>query len=69
MYTLKTDAPGFIKDQSTGAVVNTNVGEYQALLARRKLKQENDALINEIKKIRYDLDQVMEELKSLREKQ
>lgn len=65
---IKTDAPGFIKDQKTGVVTNTNLGEYQAILARRRLKAENDTLINEIKTIRRDLDEVMRELKNLREK-
>ena len=65
---IKTDAPGFIKDQKTGVVTNTNLGEYQAILARRRLKAENDTLIDEIKTMRRDLDEVMRELKNLREK-
>lgn len=40
----KTSVPGYVKDDRTGVVLNTNVGEYKMILEARRRKLENDTL-------------------------
>ena len=62
-----TDTPGFIKDPKTGAIINTNLGEYEAILSKRRQKQQYDAMVGEVAALRGDVTRLFDEIKKLRE--
>lgn len=47
----KTESPGYVKDLSSGVVLNTNVGEYELIKAARRQRRERLALEEKLAKI------------------
>ena len=44
MSYIKTEVPGYVKDTTTGTVLNTNFGEYMILKESRRRRKEHDEL-------------------------
>tara|TARA_B100000900_G_C20339623_1_gene617656 strand:- start:12 stop:230 length:219 start_codon:yes stop_codon:yes gene_type:complete len=59
------DNPDYIKDLTTGAVINTNNGAYEARLAqveKRKLDEQQSADIEDMKKQIVELTKLVKKL-------
>ena len=57
----KTDAPNLYRDPSTGAIINTNIGEYKKIIQARQLATENQKVVQEVDSLKEEL----RELKNL----
>jgi len=44
----KTDQPGYELDRSTGTVINTNVGAFEAIKKSRMARKEQDGLVQKV---------------------
>lgn len=64
MRMVKTDIPGYFKDQQTGFVINTNDVEYQRILESRKKKNE----IENLNKRMSDIETTLSDIKALLER-
>lgn len=62
-YVPIKNSPGFVKDMKTGVVINTNMGEYERILEKRKHKRELESLNNELSNIKNELDMLKEMIK------
>ena len=51
-------APGFLRDKKTGAVINTDTAGYELILEKRKNQQENDQMKDEIRELRNLIEQL-----------
>jgi len=54
----KTNAPGLVKDPKKGLVINTNVGEYENILAARKKKSCDEELKMAVKELQNQMIEV-----------
>jgi len=61
MSLLKTDAPNLFRDPDTGAVINTNIGDYHRIVESRRLASENEALASKVDA----LDDQLTEIKTM----
>ncbi len=41
---VKTEVPGLLRDETTGALINTNDHQYEQILAQRKKAKETKSL-------------------------
>lgn len=55
---------GFIKDKSTGLIINTDDGHYKAILAARKQKKTTSQLIDQITDLKEEITEIRNLLKS-----
>jgi hypothetical protein len=62
MKLVRTNVPGWSKDEDTGAILNTNVGQVEMLKAARVKNREMKALENEVKALRAVLNRVCKHL-------
>lgn len=69
MSYVKTNVPGYLKDEKTGMVINKDVKEYQIYLAQRskilsnkELGTKVDAMESEISEIKSLLLQVIKKI-------
>jgi hypothetical protein len=53
-----TDTPGILKDLQTGAVINTNIGEYKMLLEQRTRRREMAKMQSDLAYITKELEEV-----------
>lgn len=63
----KPDPNGFVKDEETGLVTNTNIHDYHEAVRKRRARQkeaEQEAMMH---RLRSDLDMAMERIKALEE--
>ena len=58
MGLLKTDLPNLYRDPSSGALINTNINEYQRMVRQRKLEAENNVLINKVQSLEGELIEI-----------
>lgn len=58
---VKTDQPGYLKDQASGVIINTNDVDYMRILQAREKKKETDELASRVTK----LESGIEDIKSL----
>ena len=56
---IQTQSPGYARDPSTGAIINTNISEYETILSKR-------AMNKQYTEMKCDLDSVKEELSMIR---
>lgn len=63
---VKTDVPGYLKDISTGVVINNNIDEYHKMKAARaatkrsvELCKRMDVLESELKTIKHMLIEII----------
>ncbi len=56
----KTNVPGLVKNKRTGAVINTNEGEYEQILAAREKRRQEESIHMQIKNM-------AEEIRNLKE--
>jgi hypothetical protein len=61
MRLLKTDSQGLFKDQMTGAVINTNMSEYQKIVDSRKTAVKAQEMADRM----CSLESELSEIKSL----
>jgi hypothetical protein len=66
---VKTDSAGFVKDLNSGAVLNTNDGEYAAFMQNRErnmqfkqLTSEVNRLSNEVRLLHIQMQSLIERL-------
>jgi hypothetical protein len=57
------DNPDYIKDQTTGAILNTNVAKLRDYKLRKKQSQKIEDLRDEVEELKNLLRQVLEERK------
>ena len=57
------DNPDYIKDQTTGAILNTNVAKLKDYKLRKKQSQKIEDLRDEVEELKNLLRQVLEERK------
>lgn len=62
----KTNAPGLLKDVSSGVVINTNNGEYDRILAERKKKREQDEIKNRVDSLSKRIDEISSHVNDIR---
>jgi len=48
----------YLRDTSSGLVINTNEKEYQAILARRQDKKKADAICQELDNLKTELSDI-----------
>lgn len=66
MTIVKTDAAHFVKDTSTGALLNTDQKGYQAHLERRKRKlQEQEAIDKRLSTLEDNVSEILQLLRGL----
>lgn len=54
----KTDVPGFFKNTTTGAIINSNDDEYKKILATRNLAKKNNELARRVEILEKELKQL-----------
>lgn len=62
---IRTNSPNYIKDTETGAVLNTDLTGYQAIVQARKNKNlipRIDALEREVASLRTIINQLLQEI-------
>jgi len=62
---IRTNSPNYIKDTETGAVLNTDLTGYQAIVQARKNKNiipRVDALEREVASLRTIINQLLQEI-------
>lgn len=62
---IRTNSPNYIKDTETGAVLNTDLSGYQAIVQARKNKNlipRVDALEREVASLRTIINQLLQEI-------
>ena len=57
--------PDLVRDMTSGAILNTNQGEYENYLIRRQKKQEQQRLLEKQEALINTLKNEVDELKSL----
>jgi hypothetical protein len=60
MKLIKTNIPGYFKDESTGAVINKNEDQYNAYEAQIRATKQNKMLEEELILIKAQLAQLMQ---------
>jgi hypothetical protein len=55
---VKTNIPGYVKDQKTGMVINKDVGDYQIYLAQRSKILSNNELTAKVEKLETDITEI-----------
>lgn len=55
---VKTDHPGYLKDSSTGVIINTNDVEYQKILQSRVKQRESQDLVARVAKLESGIDDI-----------
>ena len=58
MQLMKTTVPGLMKDKDIGTLINTNIDEYNTILAHRDKKKIEDRLKDEVKSLQSDLAEI-----------
>lgn len=63
---IPTESPGYLRDSSSGAIINTNIAEFNSILQRREqnrdyknMKVEIEDLKSELSDIRSCLQQIL----------
>lgn len=54
----KTDVPGFFKNTTTGAIINSNDDEYKKILATRNMAKKNNELARRVEILEKELKQL-----------
>jgi hypothetical protein len=52
----KTTEPNLVRDKSTGAVLNTDLGAYQAIKAQREAKKAQNNLVSDVATLRDEIN-------------
>lgn len=68
MTYLKTDDESYVKDGSSGAVLNTNNTEYLAFKQRRQSNKDNMKLRQDVDKLTSEMTEIKEMLKMIAER-
>ena len=55
---VKTDQPGYLKDTSTGAIINNDDEAYRRFQAAREASKKNNDLCNRINVVEGDLKDI-----------
>lgn len=55
---VKTDTPGFLKDTSSGAIINNDDEAYRKFLAAREASKKNNELCKRIDAVETDLKDI-----------
>ena len=55
---VKTNAEGYSRDMTTGAVINMNDAEYQRILLARKQKTEMESLTGEVSGLKQEMSEI-----------
>lgn len=61
----KTDDPNFMRDESTNALINTNVTAYKLFKQQRAQIQNNQSLQEEVRDLRSEIDELKQLLGKL----
>lgn len=62
---MKTNVPGYIKDEETGAVINTNMSELEAYKQQLAQLKKQKALETKINSMESDISEIKNLLKAL----
>lgn len=57
---VETTAPGYVIDNVTGAVINTNEQEYLKILAQRQKAKQLNQLQSEVDSLKTDIKDIKE---------
>lgn len=57
---IKTEEPGYMKDATTGAIINTNDDHYKRILAIRAEKKKGQDLCKRMNSLENDLREIKE---------
>jgi len=66
---LKTDAAGFVKDTSSGVVLNNNDNEYAAFIQNRERSMQMKKLTDDMNFLKQEFITLKQQFQSLIEKQ
>jgi hypothetical protein len=58
------NAPGFVRDERSGAVINTNTADYALIIEKRKHKREMDMMAGKVDSFQQQLKQLEELVKA-----
>lgn len=62
---VETDQPGYMKDESTGAIINLNEGEYERVLVKRKAIRKEKEMCERMFKLEDELGEIKNMLSQL----
>lgn len=55
---VRTETPGYLKDITTGAIINTNDAELQQLMIARQKAKETDIVKRELDKLKSEFSEI-----------
>jgi len=55
---IKTNADGYYRDTSTGALINMNDAEYQKILIARKKSKEISNITSEVSTLKQEMSEI-----------
>lgn len=64
----KTSEPGMVKDKATGAIINTNMGAYEAIKRAREAKKEREGLVHKVNELEIQVQDLQNKVKDLEER-
>jgi len=64
----KTDVEGFVKDKKTGAVLNTNTGEYTAYRKQKQFYREFNNMKSAIEDMQQQIIELQDTVEQLKRK-
>lgn len=55
---IPTEIPGLQRDRNSGAIINTNISEYQTILAKREQQKEVNKMRDDLATIKTELEEI-----------
>ena len=62
----KTDAPGYLKDEATGVVLNRNESEYTKHMMERRKAKEHKQVRDDVALLKNEVEKIQKMLHELR---